>query len=340
MTNKEFSILKSDIYKNARLKECFLDNCDNKCSANIINAHSLQRMGSLSILESEVNKNNSLYTITEHQISEANNLLELNPIGKHKASTFYGFCGYHDASIFKSIEENPNIIDIHSDEHCFLLSFRAFAISYHRKKEDVNLYSTNDKNLKEKIKKYRGTDSIVGLLNGAKMGLNDLQPNKDFLIKALSEKDYSCLEYFAYELDYTVPIAACMLTSPPFLFSGKSINISTDPDYKYSDIITSVIPLNSKTIVVMAAFCDSPYGAKYLDELSEMPELKLQKALTWHVLTDMENFFISPKWFDTLNVNLKHNIIMHSLIAADVNQPYLTYSHKFPYNFFIKKCSI
>ena len=119
--NIENSKLKSLITQNATLKECILKDTSEKCSGNIINAHSLQRLGSLARLEADVNGNKNIYALTEKQINPKSGLLDLKPIGKKTASTFFGFCGNHDLKIFQPIEQNPELLDVESDEHCFLL---------------------------------------------------------------------------------------------------------------------------------------------------------------------------------------------------------------------------
>jgi hypothetical protein len=339
--NIENSKLKSLISQNATLRECILKDTKIKCSANIINAHSLQRLGSLSRLEADVNGNKSVFALTEKQINPKTGLFELKPVGKKTASTFFGFCGNHDVKIFQSIEQNPELLDIESNEHCFLLSFKAFAISYHRKKEDINLLSTKDKTLISNIKKYFGTENIEELLEGSKLGLQDMEPNKEILIKALYSKDYSCLDFFAVELNYTAPIAMCMLTSPPYFFDGTQMNISSDPEYQYSDIFTSIIPLKSKTLIVLAAFEHEPKGFTYLKELENMNDNSFDKALTWHILTNSENCFFSPIWYDKLDEKQKHFLIQLSDFSGSATTPFLKYnSKKFPLNLFDPRMSI
>lgn len=320
-----FSKLKSDINNSAILKECFLKDCLDDCSDSIINAHSLQRMGSLSILEANVNGNQCIYALTETTINPRTGLFELKPIGKQKASTFFGICQKHDSLLFKPIEENVELIDLESDEHCFLFSLRAFAISYHRKKEDIKLLSNTNQSTREKIRKYYKTNNIESLLEGSKLGLLDLEQNKNILVSVLTSKDYSCLDFFTYEINHTAPIAMCMSTSPPYLFNGQPMNISADPKYKYSDIMTSVIPLKDRTLIILASFKSDPFGTTYLDELNQMNGSSLEKALSWHILTNAENCFFSPKWYQKLNPIQKHFISELSQFSSDVSTPYLKY---------------
>jgi hypothetical protein len=339
--NIEFSRLKSRITKNATLKECLLRGSFNDCSDDIINAHSLQRMGALARIEYKVGSNVGVYTLTETQLNTVTGEIELKLIGKKDASTFFGFCGYHDSELFKPIEQNPDLIDLGSPEHCFLFSFRAFAISYHRKKEVINLFSKRDEPIRTWIRNYYGFSDIKSYLELSKIGLQDLNRYKGILFKALKNRQYGSLDYLIRELDYTVPVAMSMMTTPPFLFSGLPINTNPDPDYQYSDILTTVIPLGSRSLIILAAFPNDPYGKEFLTELEDMSDIEFQKALTWHILTTSENCFFSPKWFDKLDTRQKQSIIKLSGYSADVKTPYLEYNRdQWDINFFDKNHSI
>lgn len=135
----EFRKVMSEFKKSSRITECFYQD-KTKCKGEIIQSHSLQRNGRLSIIEGEVNGNQMIYTFTETVADASTMHKSLKPIGKAQASTFFGFCSFHDKSLFSPIEDNP--FD-ESDMHCFLHSYRSYAHSYHRKKEQLKAYETD-----------------------------------------------------------------------------------------------------------------------------------------------------------------------------------------------------
>jgi hypothetical protein len=333
--NKEYFKLKSDIVRKATLKECFLHDHPDECSSKIVSAHSLQKMGALTAIEGEVDGNMSVYPLTDKYINPESETMDLKPDGKKRASTFYGFCGKHDNELFKPFEENPNEMDIDIDEHLFLLSFRAFAISYHRKKESINLFENANYETKKQLIAYFGNSQLDEQLHGLKLGLQDMEPQKKLLIKAWENKDYSEFDFFAYEVHHTVPVAVAMGTSPAYQFDGTEMNMSADPDFVYSDILTSVIPMKERSIIVLAAFKSDPHGSKYLDLLHDMKDLAVEKALTWHLLTSAENCFFAPKWFDSLSSGERQILVKLSEFVGSVNTPYLNYNKsKFRLNLF------
>jgi len=292
-------------------------------------------MGALNRLETEIKNNKLLLANTERSYNEETGEVEFTPVGKKSASTFTGFCKHHDSILFKPIEENTESIDPENDTHCFLLSFRGFSLSYHRKKEYLNLLSTTDESLAEKIKMHFNNDDLVAHRKSVRLGLDDMEPNREIMIDALFSEDYSQLDFFTYKVDHSVPFAMTMATSPAFLFKGTEINQSADPDYQYSDIITTVVPLKSRSLVILTAFKRDPFGSEFLDELDQMPDLLLERALTFHILTNSENIFFSPRWFYGLNHNLQRFVIKLTAFSADVNTPFLKFDkRKFTLNLF------
>lgn len=105
MNMEEFNRSLTDLKKHRTIKECFHHEKD-ECKGKIKQAHSIQKNGKLSILESNVNKNKSLYTFTNFISSENSIIEELVPLGKDEASTFFGFCDYHDTTLFSEVENN------------------------------------------------------------------------------------------------------------------------------------------------------------------------------------------------------------------------------------------
>ena len=327
----EYNKLRSEILKKATIKSCFINN--DECEGHIISAHSLQKMGSLRLLESDLNNNKGIYALTKKELVPNSNNFKLIPIGKKKASTFHGFCKHHDTLIFNSIENEHNQIDIDSDKDCFLISYRAFAISYHRKIEELNLLKTNDVKFKKKLLKYYNVSSLDEVIKGVELAVNENEKLRKKLNTLLLNKAYSSLEYFAYQINYAVPFALTMYITPFFFNSGKEINRKIDGDFV--DFCFSVIPTKDKTFVLVSAINNLDQSRLFLDELESLPEQKLQKWLSWLVLTTCENVFFNPIFFDSLPFDTQQEIIKTHVFAGSLNTGFISYdSNRFKLNFF------
>ncbi|MDO8898919.1 MAG: hypothetical protein Q7V19_14815, partial [Bacteroidales bacterium] len=180
-------------YNQVRLiKECFYHK-KNECRGKIKQAHSIQQNRRLSILTENIAGNEMLYTFTSFETSRNYFIEKLIPIGKGKASTFFGFCDYHDSVLFNEIENNE-FKDC--DEHCFLHSYRSFAHSYHRKIEEAKGNSSND----NPIKKDNPEEFNKIFLQGNLLAVNDLNKHKKLLDKWIENKQYDEIDYISYVL--------------------------------------------------------------------------------------------------------------------------------------------
>jgi hypothetical protein len=270
----------------SKIKECFSLELGN-CTPKIKSAHSLQKNGVLNILEFIINKNKVVYSFLHPKLIGFMTWYGFEPLGKNDCSTFHGFCDFHDSALFSPIENNE--INIDSDEHCFLLCYRAFAKEYHAKIEVTKGFQTNIEFNKPNNKKVQQQ-----FISGGEIAIRDLKIVKNKLNKLLQNKEYKGLEYFTYSIPYTIPIACAASITPSFSYSGKVLNKSENPDDVYENIMFTVLPTKSETHVVMGWFSEDKRSSLYVDELEVLSNTKLENAITSILIGDVENTFISP----------------------------------------------
>lgn len=283
----------SEIKKARKISECFYHD-KSKCDGIIKRSHSIQRNGRLSIIEGQVNGQNVIYTFTEFESDWISLVKKLKPIGKAEASTFFGFCEYHDTVLFLPIEGENQYDD--SDCHNFLHSYRSFAHSYHRKREDVKLYSDST------YTKTLPKEFVDANLHGAKLGLRDLESYKKRLDKQIEENAYSDLEYFSIVFPELYPIACSTIITPNFSYSGKPINFSDSEIVTYSPLILTVLPDTNCTIVIFAWFPGDPKIANFIDELEVLSDYNFKYALSSILINYAENTFFSPALYNALGI--------------------------------------
>ena len=288
----KFHELMSDQKKRMKIRTCFHHQKD-QCQGKIKQAHSIQRNGRLSIIEGDVNGNKCIYTFTSYKVSEKSTLEDLVPVGKKEASTFFGFCDYHDSMLFSPIE---NFEFDGSDKQCFLHSYRSFAHSYHRKNEEVQLYSDKE----SKYVKLLPEPIAEKMLIGAKMGLKDMTPFKLQLDYMIQNEIYDGLEYFVFETQGVFPFAVSSLMSPKVSYKDYPMNNHIDPDITYSQPMITFLPDTDKTIVILAAFEDDKKSIRLLNELNKLSNYHLEKAITSLVIANCENTFFSPLFWHSL----------------------------------------
>jgi hypothetical protein len=321
------------ISKGATIKDCSHPLKD-ECRLPIKSAHSLQRQGSLKLLEKTIKGNSFIYCHNERQMNKKYDFLDLQPIGRKDASTFYGFCDFHDTELFKEIENNPETTDINNNQHCFLHTYRSYSHSYHRKYEEYKLFTSEDPEVLNYLNEFYGKD-IEKVTQGIKLALQDLENPKKRLDEMLINKKFEELEYYCYEYPYRCPVSCAGVTTPGHFKNGTPFNLSENPDTSYSDVFTTVLPLTNRTVIILAAFPDDLLAIKYLEELENISsELEFQKYLSFHIINNLENVYISPKFYDRKDYKWQQSYCQLINIITNKYTPYITYNKSFPINYF------
>ncbi|QAA82608.1 hypothetical protein EI546_13160 [Aequorivita sp. H23M31] len=331
---KQFNKALSKIRSIANIKDCFHPN-KSECILPIKSAHSLQRQGSLRILEKDDRGNKYLYIHTEREHNVQYDFLDLKKTGRKSATTFDGFCSFHDTELFKAIENEPEITDIDNDEHLFLHSYRSFAISFHRKFEQWKLYNSEDPEILELLQKIYSVRAIEELKIGVAAALNDFKKPKIQIDEWLINKKFSDLEYFALEYSYTVSVGCSAYITPHHLPSGKKIQMNPFSELQTS-ILTTVLPFSDRTIVILGAFPDDKLGCQFLDELESMKyEIQQQKFLSFFLFDGAENVVVSPKFIEKMTIKRRMEYCELLNFVADNRTPFLKFdTQKFPINYF------
>lgn len=329
MNMEEFNRSLADLKKHRTIKECFHHKKD-ECKGKIKNAHSIQENGKLSILENEVNKNMSLYTFTKFISSENNVIEELIPLGKGESSTFFGFCDYHDTNLFSDIENNKFEFD--NPKHLFLHSYRSFAHSYHKKREEYKLYDNIEKSkLKNTVSKFQ--KQIFQF--GNKIAMSELNKSKEYLDNALENKNWDSLQYLVYEKKGLFPIAVSSQLCPLVSYRNIPINNHLEFHIPFENLMLTMLPDFESTVAIIASFPNQKKAVKLIEELDSLNDLQLEYAITSLIISNCENTFFSPFFWHSLSKKEKRRILDEFI--ANENLQYRNKFFKSSFNFFDEK---
>jgi cell fate (sporulation/competence/biofilm development) regulator YlbF (YheA/YmcA/DUF963 family) len=325
-------------YKEAgRIKECFHHRKD-ECKGKIKQAHSIQKNGKLSILESEVNGNMSVYTFANSKMSFDNVMDDLSPIGKKEASTFFGFCDFHDSKLFSKIENYP--FD-HSAEQLFLHSYRSFAHSYHLKNEEIKAW--NDSKYQQILISTYGKQNVETKKNQFAALGEQLLKRKTILEYSIDNGEFDNLNYLVHEFDGIAPLAVSSLITPVMSFSGGLMNNSDYENLLVSQPIFTLLPENDYSILILAAFNFDTASTKFIDEINSMPRFKFEKAISSIIIDSCQNTIFSPKFWNRLTKSEKRLILdeyaIKSMDYQSKRKVFWSQFNFFKQEYFLKKGS-
>jgi hypothetical protein len=287
-----FQKSQGEMKKKWLIKECFHPD-KNKCEGVIKQAHSIQRNGRLSLLEEPINEQMMVYSGVSYFSGKKSLIGDFKPVGKATASTFYGFCDKHDTEVFSSIE---NSAFDNSSEHLFLHSYRAFAHTYHSKKQEYQLYASDWDALKTWPK-----SELRLWIKGLELSLRDLNEEKkkldDFLLKSQFDK----LEYLVLELGEFFPFACSSLVSPFVSVKNRKIDEPHNLSKPTTSFMMTVLPDLENSVIIFAGLPNNKSIDVFFEDLDSLSDARLSLALSSMMTRLCENTVWSPKLWDSLS---------------------------------------
>lgn len=323
--DQEFRLLSKRAKNEIKIEECFYHKTE-ECRGQIKKTHSIQKKGRLSLLEGNYNGNQVIFSFANRIQNENNLIIDLVPIGKNEASTFFGFCDYHDSKLFSSIENEEFDGSL---KHCFLHSYRSFAHSFLRSKEELRLF---EEGMLNRIIQ----DNILIIpkgINEIRNDFIDLSKKKKLIDESIENSNYNIFYYYQIKLNGLFPFACSSIIQPPRSISNKIVNDFKNPNEPLTDIILTVLPDKRNTIIIFAAFSNDKKAISFIEELSTLPNQKLKVALTSLLISCTENTFFSP------NIWLKLGKHGRKQLLKELNK-YIQSPNKIPNTFFLSKLNL
>lgn len=271
-----------NLKREARIKQC-LHPDKTKCVEKIARAHAIQNNRILS----KISENGMLITMdgTSFHMFQSS-----DEKGRGIATTFTGFCSYHDKTLFQEIEDKEFVC---SDKQIFLLTYRSMAWHYHKKQEQIRATEIQYAKMLEKGYDAKRSSEFRDFVSMLHLGNEDNSKEKEIFDAALLREEYDIVNSYIWEIPFEVEFAISMMTELEYDIEGKPINdILHARDLK--KIYLNIFPCDGKSYCIWSWLKsnDSAFVsfAKQFDRLE---------------IVDRENYFNNnlPRWSDSLVIS-------------------------------------
>lgn len=301
------------LLKETRLKECFFKNSD--CYGKITKAHSIQN----SKILSKIAEYGDLLVF---KLSNDKWEFELNKIGRSKATTFTGFCNFHDTKIFNRIENhNYSLNDV---EQQFLFSYRALAIAYNHKYSEMVFFRRildllEHKNYQalasygitiqdnEHAKIFKKDYSVR--LKFINIALRQREKNKKSFNQNLANRRFDSIETELITLPEEYLIASSSMLFVIKDFNGNIINNINIPKEVNKPLFLTIFPQDGRTYILMSYLKKQKSHFRFIKDILQSKNSEEQKILVSKLLIkDSDNFVLSPKTWNKLSIDQQNKI--------------------------------
>lgn len=292
---------------NSQRKSCYApDVLHVECEKRIINAHTVSKSSSLVSIADSSNHVMGL-KINLPNLIKNNGKLYPEKIGINQASTFTGFCAYHDRTIFSCIE---NLSFTGTPEQCFALMFRSLSKEIYAKEgglrtSDFTKGADKGKPLAYQVYMQKfihdhqaGLNAAIGELNALKQKLDNIFISKNF----------SKIESLIFTFSEPLPVAVSSILSPEKDFDGNEIQDLGDLNFIPEQVCFNAFSSEGKGYVVFSWLEDCRIITSFIRSLEKISSGNIFDTLIKFFFTKAENCFFSPVWWDGLNEGQRMNI--------------------------------
>lgn len=286
--------------RNKKYKSDCLHPERHNCNGQTIQSHSIQKA---KILRKLAENNHVICPYVRHDADEGPQI-SFDLKGINEASTFDGFCNYHDTETFRLIETNS--IDVNNFNHLFLYAYRAVVKQYHSKwiayslqVDSLKIFDPQDNFVRELMNK---------MVNSFRIGLEDFKKIKKIFDWCLLNNEFrQNIIYYVRILDYELPISINSVFTPTYDFKGNILN-----DYALNkttnNVIVNIFPEDGKTYILFACLKkQSKTLNEYIDNYINYNNIT--DVVSEMIFRYIENFIIAPKYWNNLSTIKRNNIV-------------------------------
>lgn len=291
-----------NIKREAQIKHCLHPN-QSECSGKIIKAHAIQNNRILN----KIAENGMVITLdgTSHFMFQSYDVK-----GRSIATTFTGFCSYHDKILFQDIEDKEFS---GNNKQIFLLTYRTMAWHYHKKQQQTNAACIQYEKMFNQGYDLSRSEDVIDYLMGLKLGLEDNEKEKRIFDDALLQEQYDVLNFVVWEIPYTVSVAVSMMTELEHDIQGATIN-NLENDVDLQKMYLNIFPTEGKSFCIWSWLKknDTSYK-KFAEQFFELD------------VKDRENYFNNnlPRWTDSVVISPR----LWNMWGSDIQQALIAHAN-------------
>lgn len=283
------------------------DSMKQDCSGKIIKAHTVSKSSSLQAIA----RGGHVYGLIPsfENLSKNKGVLKPELIGVKRASTFTGFCGEHDKTLFSAFEDKPFI---GTAEQSFLIGYRSLSREYFTKMSQHDLqsiYKDIDKGKTELAQRSIQEFSFLHSI-GVELGARDIQVHKESYDDVLVSSNFGEVRFHIIEFSELLPIACSGAFLPEKDFDGKSLQDLSELEKVLDILCFSIFSSENRSYAVFTWLEGSDASCnKFIASLKNVSNERLFPVLVQFACATFENIFFSPDWWENLETGVQKEII-------------------------------
>lgn len=286
-----------------------------QCGGRISRAHTVPKSGSLQ----RIARQGHVYSLVPSldSLSKHNGLLVPELLGINRASTFTGFCSWHDNKIFEPLEKRTFC---GTPEQCFLLGYRALSREIYTKRVTAAL--SDMRRDADKGKTFAAQVEIqtvnqvyeVGLAAGSR----DQDHYKSVYDDILESQTFDTVRSYIIEFETAPPVMCSGAVYPEQDFKGVQLQDLADLSNTPALICFTSFYGGERGVVAFSWLTESDHACyAFIESLKAIPDEFVTAALLRFFFTHCENVHMNPDWWERLPEGNRNALIRRMAMSAE-----------------------
>lgn len=285
-----------------------------KCTRKIINAHTVSKSSSLAEIADDTNHVLGL-KVSMSTLTKNKGVILPERIGINQASTFKGFCSYHDKSLFACIEDEEFT---KTNEQLFALAYRAVCKELYAKSSSTEiseLLKNADKG-KDIINQIAIQEMASGFSIGTDTALKELNDFKELLDENLINSTALDMCHVIVSSSSPCPVSISSILAPDVDFDGKKIQDLSNLKVVPESVIFNSFSSDGHGYIVFSWLKSSLIITSFIETLINQSFNSVFNALLRFFFSVSENIYLSPVWWESLTEELRSALTKRIMIGV------------------------
>lgn len=317
--------------RKARISHCLHPDTDN-CSEKIVRAHAIQNNRILNKL--------SLNGMLKTMDGESRLMFQDSDTkGRKVATTFKGFCSYHDKVTFQPIEDFEFN---NSPEQLLLYAYRTLAWSYNKKLEQVNHIILSMKSLRGK--RFKPSSDLVIHNSMHLLGHFENGMVLNRFNEYIQKKNYENISSYIWVIPYEIRIGvSAMLTLEHDIEGNILNNIKSFQPLK--NIYLNIFPGNKESYLIWSWETEHQIFKQFVKQFDSLKEEVRKNYLNNNLPRWTDAIVISPRMWDEWGSSVQESLIAHfnfEFLYRSMEEELNCFAYEYadtPWDFFSTKVS-
>jgi len=265
------------------------------CREKIIDSHTIQRKGPLAKI---IDSSKHVYHLDRNYKT---NTLEMQSLGWRKASTFPGFCSFHDTDLFKDLETEKCT---GTKKQCVLQSFRTVCSELYKKRALIESLKHQRRTIDAGRDLHRQIEiqlSIRANIEGNKKSIEELEHLQSCFYHAIISESWGSFDSEVYFFEGELDLISTAVMQIDYDFEEKQYVDLFDLEQDAESITYSILDTESGGAIVFCWPKETEYLKCFVESFDRVRDENKSDIFVQYCFLSSENTFFSKIWWDKLS---------------------------------------